>query len=43
MIKNVFVGVTCWGIIRMCLRRFYYMQKWYAGTKLEKDIEDETR
>jgi len=25
----------------MCLRRFYQMQKWYAGTKLEEDIEDE--
>jgi len=30
--------------LAMCLRRFYYMQKWYAGTKLEKDdIENETR
>ena len=41
MKKNAFVGVTCWEIIELCLRRFYEMQKWYAGTKLEDDIEEQ--
>jgi hypothetical protein len=40
LMKNVFVGVTCWGVIELCLRRFYQMRKWYAGTPLEDiDIE----
>ena len=40
-INIVFVGVIYWGIISLCLRRFYHLKKWYVGGPLEDDLEEQ--